>query len=854
MTDEDKEKLFAMKYYIFKSTQSRMSGLTTPHRTMGHHKSLSDASVLSDFAVSETGKAVGPQRRQSGHNKSLSDVSMPSEVLETKPSMAPSAINLDHQRRPVSPSVASASPLTLPPTTSGPFSGQVRPVSILSDSALLQQNRLSQDLSDKASVFSVDKVSVDMSLLSSTPSAKGKTAAVTLAVTNENVLGTIATASSPTTSASTAGSRPNSALILGSPLMVAKKASVVEAVAVATALGKEKAMERLASGGIAKHSGPSLGRRESTASSIMGTGSDVMDARPAAAPTLEEYRVMRENYAAMGPEWRDRNVLKLLEAKRAELFPPPMPEFGQKVNPPMIAASVSQRGRKPRSSPGAVGNDLRSWKPEGILAAHLTEHRGPINQIELSPDHNFFASCSDDGTVKIWDCQRLEKQVTNRARLTYAQQGGKILSVAFCESSHSVASVSDNGTIHVCRVEYLGSSVPNSAPKYNGIHVIRTSRVSDLDERDHAITVGHYQQDTESILVYGTANGKLCGLDLRSMRLAWSFDAPPQHGVISSFTSDRGHSWILTGTHRGVMSLWDIRFGLCVKTWAHPSRSRINRIVAAGTGAGGHGPGGALGGGGGPRGVGSLGFSSSGGSGASKMVMAAVGGRTGEVSMWDIEKGECREVWCVFGAASAGRSGSTDPAAEMDRLYGNGLKAVNPPGLSDFLKGPELSDTAPAGADASVRALVTPSDAPFMLTAGTDRRIRYWDMVNVEDSYTVAGLEPSDPQPRYSSHLYGDVTFNIEYTPSLSFNPSPNSTPPRNPPYERIYQQQNGPSSSSSASISSATSHSQTNGSHLSSSHSVINHLDAVTDMKVTQVPYPMILAGGRDGVIKVWI
>jgi phosphoinositide-3-kinase regulatory subunit 4 len=50
---------------------------------------------------------------------------------------------------------------------------------------------------------------------------------------------------------------------------------------------------------------------------------------------------------------------------------------------------------------------------------------GPVNQLKASRDNLFFASCSDDGTVKIWDCQRLtnQKNVTNRSRLTYSSQG-----------------------------------------------------------------------------------------------------------------------------------------------------------------------------------------------------------------------------------------------------------------------------------------------------------------------------------------------------------------------------------------------------------------------------------------------
>lgn len=63
------------------------------------------------------------------------------------------------------------------------------------------------------------------------------------------------------------------------------------------------------------------------------------------------------------------------------------------------------------------------WRPKGTLVAHLAEHKAAVNQVCISPDHNFFVSCSDDGSVKIWDTARLEKNVTNRARMSYNSLG-----------------------------------------------------------------------------------------------------------------------------------------------------------------------------------------------------------------------------------------------------------------------------------------------------------------------------------------------------------------------------------------------------------------------------------------------
>ena len=41
----------------------------------------------------------------------------------------------------------------------------------------------------------------------------------------------------------------------------------------------------------------------------------------------------------------------------------------------------------------------------------------------VSGNGAFFASASNDETVKVWDCRRLDKDVSFRSKLTYASQG-----------------------------------------------------------------------------------------------------------------------------------------------------------------------------------------------------------------------------------------------------------------------------------------------------------------------------------------------------------------------------------------------------------------------------------------------
>lgn len=52
------------------------------------------------------------------------------------------------------------------------------------------------------------------------------------------------------------------------------------------------------------------------------------------------------------------------------------------------------------------------WHPKGLLVAHLHEHKSAVNRIRVSDEHSIFATCSNDGTVKIWDSQKMEGKTT----------------------------------------------------------------------------------------------------------------------------------------------------------------------------------------------------------------------------------------------------------------------------------------------------------------------------------------------------------------------------------------------------------------------------------------------------------
>jgi phosphoinositide-3-kinase regulatory subunit 4 len=126
------------------------------------------------------------------------------------------------------------------------------------------------------------------------------------------------------------------------------------------------------------------------------------------------------------------------------------------------------------------------------------------------------------------------------------------------------------------------------------------------------------------------------------MKQTFKFKCEPRYGVPQSLLVDPKRNWILNGTSRGIFQLYDIRFNVKLKTWAHPTFSPINSLEMYGGGAG--------------RGI-----------------LAGVSNGFSEVSQWDIESGSCKAVWCSLNTRNSLVASSTESILdqELRKVYGN---------------------------------------------------------------------------------------------------------------------------------------------------------------------------------------
>ena len=395
---------------------------------------------------------------------------------------------------------------------------------------------------------------------------------------------------------------------------------------------------------------------------------------------------------------KEQSKIERLASLPLLVTPPELPDFGKvkRAEIPVVNG--------PRPDP------LKNWRPTGTLVAHLTEHKLAVTRLRIVEDNQFFASCSHDGTVRIWDCQRLEKKVTNRSRLIFDQlgQGGKLLSLAILEQSHTIACGSERGRVSLFRVDF-------DASRKDAVDYKQCSPMEQFYSAEGAINaMEHYNNGTPSLLACATSSGRVHGFDLRLRREAFQLNNSSRAGAITSMVVDPDHHWLLTGTIRGCYTCWDLRFDVPVATWWQPGTdNQIHRMVhRQGT-----------------------------------QFLATVG--NGEIMEWDIAQQEPRTLWQVL-STDPHRSGVSSPSGIPPHLAAVARTPPNPQKHAERLRNmPAHSKTH--------RALTMLPDASYFLTGSSDKCLRYWSLANVSRSFIVSGLEQDGVQPRYSSERHDSL-------------------------------------------------------------------------------------------------
>lgn len=525
----------------------------------------------------------------------------------------------------------------------------------------------------------------------------------------------------------------------------------------------------------------------------------------------------------------------------------------------------------------SIANDVTasraSWRPrENVLVATLSEHSGAVNRLAVSPDQGYFISASNDKTARIWPTRGLDRSACPRSVCMYTGHKGKILDLVCVENSHGVVSASDDGKIHLWKVDmasqsntpgggsgsggggggsssasgddyhegsvttggssanYPGVTARYAGSGYNAITGLSVVKTIDTEAEGKVNGLMHYNSDIASVITYSTPKG-LYGWDVRSYKDAFKMPVRPELGSVTSMTMAPDRNWVCAGTSEGYVSLWDIRYNVQCKLWRHSSGAPIHRMAACKSI---------------PRvNTGNIMSTAAGLTAAQTQQLQGslpqqvyreimpytegaylfVAAGQNESAVYGIpEGGECLKCFRSV-PMSSGRSRFM---AELPRLIDVPLPR-HPRGAISAITGQHrLNASRNVNAnEPSVRAIlgrISQTGSSYLVTAGTDRQIRFWDFSSPSRCFTVSGLELGQPKSAYESpnveNLHGRLY--VSYDTAL---PSTSTLVQAHMPY----WENRGPI------------------------NPINKYKDAIVDLKIIDMPVRMLLSAGRDGVIKIW-
>lgn len=306
-----------------------------------------------------------------------------------------------------------------------------------------------------------------------------------------------------------------------------------------------------------------------------------------------------------------------------------------------------------------------NWRMKGQLIAHVHEHKGAVTRMTaLKPFGSLFTSVSTDGTVRLWDCNRLDgNELINRSRQMY-QADTPLHAVAACDNGQSLAVAGNDGALLLLKID------PNSSKMALQQARLLDKRPGDIQDDGPVVDMMPLDQGSQNVIVYCTVFGAIVGWDIRMPENAWRFENDLRKGVCTTMCIDPTSSWLAVGTSSGWHICWDLRFQLPIhgkNGIRHPHDARIRKVACHPTET-------------------------------SWLISASQ--KNNEVFSYNLET---QQRQTAFWASSA-------PALSNTNSLSHSVGALLP-GVVDT--------------------------KPFLLTGGTDQRIRYWDFSNPENCAVI---------------------------------------------------------------------------------------------------------------------
>lgn len=381
-------------------------------------------------------------------------------------------------------------------------------------------------------------------------------------------------------------------------------------------------------------------------------------------------------------------------------------------------------------------NLVSDWRPRPktlfATSSTVAGHDAPITRLAVAIDQSFFVTASHDGTCRVWDIPQIDEQSGFlESSVKYSNHSisrpTKINDIAMIEGTYSVVSGASDGSVHVWRVDTVSTvsnTLQSEGSKINerrravGFSEIRVARPLEGE----ILAVSHFNSPSASIVTFATQKGSVHSWDLRCTSEPFHLQHSSELGYLTSMALGSDRNWIVTGTSRGYIALWDIRFHQCLQLWRHSSEAAIARLATSTVAS--------------PQRWGSSDTPNT-----RPYLFAAAG--SNECGMFDAITGECAECFRTVAGDSRNLNADVDypPRLADTPLASNSVKPKIPPS-APVCTGPVASINCMVGS-------IGASQQSYLVTGGSDCRIRFWDFSTPSKCFILSGQPQAHPRSSF---------------------------------------------------------------------------------------------------------
>ena len=479
---------------------------------------------------------------------------------------------------------------------------------------------------------------------------------------------------------------------------------------------------------------------------------DVAKATPPTDATVEQLTKLlvseeaTQIESACGGQWGSETCLdsalsdtSLLVTKLKALRVPPLPP--RLAEEKLVTPKASLPSKAATREQASGGTEWKLRIDTMVASSKCTPehgHTAPIVRLVVSHDQRFFATGSHDCTCRIWELEKaersngiLESSTVYNGHLNPRGASPRVNDLAMVEGGQSIISGASDGAVHVWRVDLVSSSMVSQGDARDVSRVVGSSEIRRTNpDEGEILAVNHFNTSSASIYTYASQRGFLHSWDLRAALEPFSLKLPQDTGYVTSMAMGNDRNWVVLGTNKGFISLWDLRFHQILKLWRHSRAAPVNRLATSFV----------------PPPQSWLGRASS-SSEARPFVFAACG--PNECGMFDLSSGACRECFRTVDYGSRFSKSRLDAMPSLQEMpltlstrRNMFLSTGSGSGLRDAVSSSFRSVNAMVGS-------IGASDQSFLITGGSDCRIRYWDFAMPSKCYVSTGPETVQPRPTF---------------------------------------------------------------------------------------------------------